>query len=258
MRKSCRRVKSHVLLCLACLLVCAPMGVSAEAEPTPPRILCRAALAEAKRSALSAQLRAITGWTGLHFDDHGALRFGAEAPSGGSQAARELLAAAQDGKRLLIIEDVSRSADVVFSRVLEGRWKDGSEGKPAASVVQIDFDDFRHVSGDRAALAAFNAGWGLMHEVEHAVRDTADPEGPGTAGECEEAINRMRRECGLAERAEYFYTPMPGAARGDFKTRYVRLAFTHAPPGSKQQQYWLFWDAALTGGAPGDNQVASN
>ena len=258
MRKSCRRVKSRVLLCLTCLLVCAPTGGSAEAEPTTPRIHCRAALAEAKRSALSAQLRAITGWAGLHFDDHGALRFGAEAPSGGSQAARELLAAAQGGKKLLIIEDVSRSADVVFSRVLEGRWKDGSEGKPAAYVVQIDFDDFRHVSGDRAALAAFNAGWGLMHEVEHAVRDTADPEGPGTAGECEDAINRMRRECGLAERAEYFYTPMPGAAPGDFKSRFVRLAFTHARPGSKQQQYWLFWDAALTGGAPGDNQVASN
>src|ERR687897_618706 len=78
---------------------------------------------------------------------------------------------------------------------------------PAADVVQIDFDDFTHVRDDRAALAAFNAGWGLLHEVEHAVRDSADPEGPGAAGECEEAINRMRRECGLAERAEYFYTP---------------------------------------------------
>jgi hypothetical protein len=67
----------------------------------------------------------------------------------------------------------------------------------------------------------------------------------------------MRRECGLAERAEYFYTPVPGADRGDFKTRYVRLAFTHARADNKRRQYWLYWDASLTGGTPDANQVAS-
>ena len=252
MRKSCSR-----LLCLACLLVCALAGASFGAEKTTPRVVCRAALAEARRVELSAQLRAITGWPGLHFDGEGFLRFGAEAPSGGSQSARALLAEAQAGKNLLILEDASGSAEVAFSRVLEGRWRDGPEGRPAAFVVQIDFKDFSHVSGDRAALAAFNAGWGLLHEVEHAVRDSADPEGPGAAGECEEAINLMRRECGLAERVEYFYTPMPGAERGDFRTRYVRLAFTHTLADNKRRQYWLFWDAALTGGAPDANQVAS-
>ena len=258
MRKSDGSVQSRTLLRLACLLACALTGSATGAEPTTPRIVCRAALAEAKRSALAAQLRAITGWAGLHFDSQGALRFGAEAPSGGSQSARELLAEAQDGKNLLVVEDASGSFDVAFSRVLEGRWKDGSEGKPAAYVVQIDFDDFTHVQGDRAALAAFNAGWGLLHEIEHAVRDSADPEGPGATGECEEAINRMRRECGLAERAEYFYTPLPGAGRGDFKTRYVRLAFKEARAADKKRRrYWLYWDASLTGGAPYANQVAS-
>lgn len=258
MRNSDGRVQRRTLLCLACLLVCALTGSAAGAEPTAPRILCRAALVEAKRSALAAQLRAITGWAGLHFDSQGALRFGAQAPSGGSRSARALLAEAQEGKTLLVIEDASGSADVTFSRVLEGRWKDGPEGRPAAYVVQVDFDDFEHVRGDRAALAAFNAGWGLMHEVEHAVRDSADPEGPGAAGECEESINLMRRECGLAERAEYFYTPLPGTERGDFKTRYVRLAFEEGRAADrKRRRYWLYWDAALTGGASEHNQVAS-
>ena len=257
MRNSCRRVKSLRLLCLACLFVCAISGTPAYAETSTPKIVCRTELAQTRRAELSAQLRAITGWSGLHFDGEGVLRLGTEVTSGGSQSARALLSAAQDGENLLILEDASGSADVVFSRVLESRWRDGSEGRPAAFVVQIDFKDFRHVMGDRAALAAFNAGWGLLHEIEHAVRDSADPEGPGAAGECEAAINKMRRECGLAERADYFYTPLPGAARGDFKTSYVRLAFRYARPGNKQQQYWLFWDAALTGGTPDAKQIAS-
>ncbi len=221
-------------------------------------IVCRATLAEARRAELAAQLRAITGWAGLHFDGEGFLRFGAEAPAGGSQSARELLAASQAGENLLIIEDASGSADVAFSRVLEGRWKDGSGGRAPAFVVQIDFKDFTHVMGDRAALAAFNAGWGALHEIEHAFHDSADAEGLGEAGECEKAINRMRRECGLAERSEYFYTPLPGAAGGEFKTRYVRLAFTQPrTPDKKRRQYWVYWDAALTGGTPDANQVAS-
>jgi hypothetical protein len=258
MRESCRRVNSRALLRLICLLVCAGAGGSAQAEPSASRIVCRAQLAEARRAELAAQLRAITGWAGLHFDGEGFLRFGTERPAGGSQSARELLAAAQAGENLLIIEDVSGSADVAFSRVLEGRWKDGSEGRPPAYVVQIDFKDFTHVKGDRAALVAFNAGWGALHEIEHAVRDSIDAERPGDPGVCEEAINRMRRECGLAERAEYFYTPLPGAAGGEFKTPYVRLAFTQAHAADrKRRQYWLYWDAALTGGAHDAKQVAA-
>lgn len=257
MRSSCGKVKSRRLLCLASLFVCALSCVTAQAETTTPKIVCRAALSETRRAELSEQLRAITGLPGLSFDKDGFLSFGAETPSGGSQSARALLDAAQGGENLIILEDASGSADVAFSRVLEGRWKDGSAGKPAAFVVQIDFKDFSRVKGDPAALAAFNAGWGMMHEIEHAVRDSEDPEGPGAAGECEGAINLMRRECGLAERAEYFYTPMPGAERGDFKTRYVRLAFTHKRADNKQQRYWLFWDAALTGGTRDANQVAS-
>lgn len=253
MRESCRRVNSRFLLCLACLLVCAGTGSPAHAEPFASRIVCRTQLAEARRAELAAQLRVITGWVGLHFDGEGYLRFGAERPAGGSQSARELLAAAEAGENLLIIEDASGSADVAFSRVLEGRWKDGAEGRPAAYVVQIDFKDFTHVKGDRVALAAFNAGWGALHEIEHAVHDSVDAERPGDSGECEAAINRMRRECGLAERAEYFYTPLPGAAGSEFKTLYVRLAFTQAHAAQvKPRQYWLYWDAALTGGMPGD------
>jgi hypothetical protein len=37
----------------------------------------------------------------------------------------------------------------------------------------------------------------------------------------------------------------------------VRLAFRLARADNKQQSYWLFWDATLTGGAPDANVIAS-
>lgn len=257
MRQSCSRVSRRRAFWLASLLACALTPLAAHAEPSRPRIVCRAELIESRRAELSNHLRAITGWGGLHFDGGGALRFGAEPPSGGSQSARELLASAQGGDKFLVIEDASGSPDVAFSRVLEGRWKGDAGGRPSAFVVQIDFSDFSHVRGDRAALAAFNSGWGLLHEVEHAVRDSADPEGLGGAGECEGAVNRMRRECGLAERAEYFYTPLPGQGRSEFKTRFMRLAFEHLTDSGKTRRYWLLWDADLVGGLPTSGEVAT-
>ena len=108
---------------------------------------------------------------------------------------------------------------------------------------------FSRVTGDRAALAAFNVGWGVLHEVAHVVHDSVDPDEVGVAGECEEAINRMRRECGLAERAEYFSTYLPGADEGSLTVKLVRLAFEqHEPRTNKKKRYWLVWDANLVGG----------
>lgn len=256
MRQAARRVGSSKTLWLACMIACALSGLPAAAERATPKIVCRAALSDARRQELSTQLRAITGWPGLHFDEGGALDFGVDELRGGSPTARALLTAARAGRNFIVIEDASGRDDVAFCKVVDGRWKGGAQGRPAAFVLLIDFADFSRVSGDPEARAAFNAAWGALHEIEHVVHDSADPKGPGAAGECEGAINVMRRECGLAERVEYFYTPVPGAEGGDFKTRFVRLAFERADGGSKRRRYWLYWDAEQTGGL-GDAQVAS-
>ena len=53
----------------------------------------------------------------------------------------------------------------------------------------------------------------------------------------------------MAERAEYFYTLLPGLEESDFKTRFVRLAFEERQPDTKRKQrYRLSWDARLLGG----------
>lgn len=256
MRTIVDKLKRSLILSPVCLLALAMSGPHVAAERTSSKIVCRTSLAPSRRQELAEQLRAITGWTELRFDDDGFLRFGDAPPVGGSQTARALLAYSQLGKNLIIIEDVSGSADVVFCRVIEGRWKNGAAGKPAAYVVQIDFADFTRVMGDKEARAGFNAGWGVMHEIEHVVHDSIDPEGPGSAGECEQSINQMRRECGLAERAEYFYTFIPGQS-GEFKTRYVRLAFERDRASSRRRRYWLYWDADIVGGLPTANPLAA-
>jgi hypothetical protein len=234
--------------CLLLLLCCA--ATARAASGALERIVCRPELADARRQELAAQLREITGWPRLRFDEEGFLNVGgADRAVGGSAAARELLRAAARGPRLLVVEDASGSADVVFSRVVEARWTAGASGRPQAFLIQVDFADFERVTGDRAALAAFNAAWGVLHEVAHVVRDAADAEREGELGDCEALVNLMRRECGLAERAEYHHHFFPGQERSEFGTRLVRLAFfERAPETDKRRRLYVMWDAAAVGG----------
>lgn len=252
-----RLITGRGFLSLTCLCVFTLCGLQGSAAEVTPQIVCLAELTAERRQTLSEQLRAITGWPGLHFDAEGRLRFGDLPPAGGSPTARALLTTAQAGRNLIVIEDASGRADVVFGRVVEGRWKQDAANKPPLFIVQLDFADFSHVRGDGDARASFNAGWGVMHEVNHVVQGSVDPEGPGQLGECEGAVNLMRRECGLAERADYFYTFLPGAERSAFKTRFVRIPFDRAGENDKRRRYWLYWDAALTGGLPAGGQVAA-
>lgn len=232
---------------LALLLICCPL--LAKANQATAKIFIRPEMNPSHRIELRDKLRQITGWQNLDFGENGALRPGIEKAVGGSETARELLTEAASGDNLIVLEDASNRQDVVFCRVVEGRWKTDSTNKPHAFVVMIDFADFSHVMGDRIALDAFNVGWGVLHEIEHVVHDSIDPTGRGSVGECEGHINRMRRECGLAERVEYHFTLFPGTNDSDFKTIFVRLAFDLQRPGAnKRERHWLIWDAKLVGG----------
>lgn len=240
----------------ACLLAILCGVVPAQAASPVSNILCRPDLSLAHRQELAAKLSLITG-SHLSFDQEGALRAQEETFSGGSQTARELLTAALSGDKLIVLEDASHRADVVFCRVVEGRWRTEAASKLPVFIVLIDFADFSQVTGDRAALAAFHVGWGVLHEFDHVVHDSLDAGSLGETGECEELINRMRRECGLAERAEYFFTLLPGMERSTFSTKLVRLAFDQPQPATnKKKRYWLVWDARTVGGWPDHRQLA--
>ncbi len=217
---------------------------------TKGHIICRQELTTSKRTELSLQLRAITGWPTLAFDDAGVLSAGEQAVAvGGSRSARELINAALSGPSLLILEDASNRSDIAFLRVIPGRWIGTSNANPPAFVVQIDFADFDHLSGDREARKSFNVAWGLLHEIDHVVHGSPDPTILEETGECEDHINRMRSECNLPLRLEYFFTDFPHTGLNDFATRLVRIPFERAAdPDSKRKRYWLIWDATVIGG----------
>jgi hypothetical protein len=226
------------------------------AEKRGSSIVCRDELSIEHRNDLAGKLQKITGWPDLTFDRNGALRAGSKFISG-SQGARELVSKAIDGPNVVILEDASKRSDVVFSKVIPGRWKHQTSENPPVYVVLIDFADFEHVMGDDRALSAFDVGWAVLHELDHVVNDSGDATSMSDAGECEAHINKMRRECSLPQRTDYFYTYFPLANDSSFVAKFVRLAFTEQDGmPNKKRRYWLLWDVNLVGGLDEQKQLA--
>ena len=215
---------------------------------TTDRMVIRDNISSAQREELALRLRLITGWTDLTFNEDGALRTGQHL-AGGSQSARDLLNNAFSGARTILFEDASGRKDVVFCRVILAKPEADSSDQREVHLVQIDFSDFQQVIGDKRALAAFNVGWAVLHEVEHVVSNSNDPQQDNNAGDCEGQINKMRRELGLPVRSSYFYSLLPIRNDSNFVSRLVRLGFDEeGGPTSKRRRYWLIWDAAVVGG----------
>jgi hypothetical protein len=221
------------------------------------RVMLKPDVPRSHREELAQSLRAITGLTNLKFDATGALRLDGDLTSRGSESARALLSQALKGPNVIIIEDASSRSDVGFARVVRGRWLHLDSTNPPVFVVLIDFTDFHRLSGDAEARAAFDVGWGLLHEIDHVVRDSEDPQDQATIGECEDHINRMRLELGLPVRVDYFFSRAYLKADANFSARYVRLSFERRDRISLQtKRYWLVWDAMTVGGLLGDGQRA--
>ena len=238
---------AHVFLATACMCLSA---LSTLASDGASRIVLRPEVSRSHREELITRLRVITGLSTLNFDNNGSLRLGEQA-TGGSESARTLLAQAVAGPTVIVLEDASSRADVAFCRVVRGRWVRGESNKPPAFVVLIDFTDFHHLSGDAEARAAFDVGWGLLHEIDHVVRDSEDARDVKAVGACEDHINRMRLEVGLPVRVDYFFSRTYLKADLNFNARYVRLSFER-----QAKRYWLVWDATTVGGLIGDSQRA--
>ncbi len=216
---------------------------------TSNRVVVRDTVSAAHREELVHRLRTITGWTNLTFNDDGALHITNTNVATGSKSARELISRAFKGDRVILFEDASSRKDVVFCRVVLGKFLNELAIDADVYVVLIDFDDFRQVIGDRQARAAFDVGWAVLHEIDHVVHDSQDPQHDTSAGECEAHINKMRRELGLPVRNSYFFSFLPVRNDANLVSRFVRLGFDQVNTGSaRKKRYWLVWDAAIVGG----------
>ena len=233
-------------LSLQTLKVCVVLAACALPVFANDNIVARQNVSITDREELAQRLGTITGWSNLSFNSDGALTVGETPARGGSKGARDLLNKTFSGKRVILFEDASSRKDVVFCRVALGKL----DSLPAAEVyvVLIDFDDFRQVTGDKQARAAFDVGWAVLHEIDHVVEDSEDPKND-VPGDCEAHINRMRRELGLPVRNSYFFSFLPVSTRSNQISRFVRLGFDdESNSASKKKRYWLVWDAALVGG----------
>lgn len=253
-RKRFSRNAAQIFLAAACLSASA---LSTFASDNVSRVILKPEVSRSHREELVTCLRAITGLTELKFDANGSLRLDGETAKRGSESARTLLSQALTGPNFIIIEDASSRSDVGFARVVRGRWLRNDSTNPPAYVVLIDFTDFHRLSGDAEARAAFDVGWGLLHEVDHVVRDSEDAQDQTGIGECEDHINRMRREVGLPIRVDYFFSRAYLKADANFSARFVRLSFERRDDLSLQmKRYWLVWDATTVGGLLADGQRA--
>jgi len=236
-------------------VVCPATSIGAEQRGA---IICQDNLSISSRQELARRLQVISGWRDLNFDESGSLRIGSNETVGGSATARALLNRAFTGNNVIILKAQNNSPEVAFSKVIPAQWNSGSPDNRPVFIVLIDFQDFSRLIGDAPARESFNVGWGVLHEIDHVVNDSVDASDMGEVGHCEDHINQMRRECHLPERAEYFFTFLPGSERSDFKTRLVRLAFqSESTKEHKPHRYWLVWDAALVGGLRETTELAS-
>ena len=218
-------------------------------------VVIRQNVSKTNREELARRLRAITGWGDLAFDSDGAMKIGNAEPRNGSQSARNLLNRALTGKRVILFEDANSRKDVVFCSVVLGSMDQVTSSE--VYVVLIDFADFRQVTGDKQALAAFDVGWAVLHEIDHVVEDSYDPH-EDVVGDCESHINRMRRELGLPVRNSYFFSFLPVKNDGTVISRFVRLGFDqHDAASAKRKRYWLIWDAAVVGGLTADEKLTA-
>jgi hypothetical protein len=206
--------------------------------------------------AVLTTLRAKTGLLEMRFDENGFLTLGDRTKfSGGSAAARALLYAVASMAHAVDLESHMYSAQIAFARlgkpVAYQHYSSGA--KIDVFPLEIDFSDFSKLRGDQRALAAFDLGFVILHELGHTafgLRDaTDDPQG---LGECEALINRIRRELKLPERQTYVAQTYTISAfnSGRGSTRQAELIFARSVEKQGQmrtERFNLNWEAAAVG-----------
>jgi hypothetical protein len=196
-------------------------------------------------------LRRKTGFVRMRFDEDGFLRVEDRSQiSGGSETAGELLVAVVDGKKSIILRSRNRSPEVVFARVGERMdhqlWQ--SDERIEMAPIEIDFADFNHLQGERKALEAFDPGFAILHELCHAALELRDPaKGRKATGDCEDIINRVRRELGMPERQHYAAKTYLRTSGTSFDKIVTELIFARTKPGAKTERLYLSWDVREVG-----------
>jgi hypothetical protein len=207
-------------------------------------------------NAVLTSLRDKAGLLEMRFDENGFLTLGDQTKfSGGSATARALLDAATTMGRAVEMESHMYSSKVAFARLAEPlAYQHYSSGaKIEVFPLEIDFSDFSKLRGDRQALAAFDLGFVILHELGHAALGLRDAAGDLQGlGECEALINRIRRELNLPERQTYVAQThtAPSFTSTLASIKLAELVFARAVEKQGRMQIEKFnlqWEAFIVG-----------
>ena len=212
---------------------------------------------DAKRlDAVLKSLRDKAGLLEMRFDENGFLTLGDQTKfSGGSATARALLDAAATMTLAVDLESYLYSTKVAFARLGKPlAYQHFSSGaKIDVFPLEIDFSDFSKLRGDSQALAAFDLGFVILHELGHAALNLRDATGDTQGlGECEALINRIRRELNLPERQTYVAQTYTTATftTTRFSTQLAELVFAREVEKqgrTRIEKFNLRWEALVVG-----------
>jgi hypothetical protein len=157
---------------------------------------------------------------------------------------------AVDGKKSVNLQSRNRSPEVVFARVGErarlSSWR--SDEQIEMAPIEIDFADFNHLRGERKVLEAFDLGFAILHELCHVAMELRDPsESVRAAGDCEDYVNRIRRELGMPERRHYAANIYQRRSATSHDRIIAELIFAQIKPGEKTKLSYLTWDSREVG-----------
>ena len=253
----CRRLKAPFLF----LVFAIPCIAEAASDPLRYQSGIRNSpgerrLTPAQLQAILASLREKTGLPGLEFGEDGFMRLGSDTVlSEGSKAARDLVFAALNGDLAFDLENHSRSNEIAFARCGSPiSFQSRMSGSQIEMVpLELDFSDFDKLRGDKQVRKAFDYGMVILHELAHGALRLSDArtrdEGPG---DCENYINKIRRDLGLPERQQYFARVIErslGSSSGA-TTRTAELVFlksTEVEGREKKEFFILSWEAGMVG-----------
>lgn len=210
-------------------------------------------LSDKEMNLLLTSLQNKTGFTSLQIDEAGFLSISdAAAISGGSATARALLLGALQGQKSINLQSHNHSPQVAFARLASGIVYTSKATGVSIEVqaIEIDFKDFGYLRGDSRAVDSFDPGLVVLHELCHAVLGLRDPrEGINEAGDCENHINRIRRELGLPERQNYIArSRLVVQSSGQATSRLAEIIFARSDEGKSRQWFYLTWEMRLVGG----------
>jgi len=197
-----------------------------------------------EQNALIVDWRTKTGYQNIYFDkktNNLVIDTSAGFKGGSAEARKQLSDAVGATDKIFDLVHSNTDPNVLFAETKGTLSSVDGQGKRIETYeVKIDFDDFKHVSGDKSAIESYSIGIAALHEFDHNLYGPVSdkPNSLTDPGPVENRfINPIRRELGLPERENYVGQPTSSALKPFFPNGGSELRFKNAE-GKEKYLRW--------------------